>query len=86
MTPKLLARLKELRDGKGQFNGEVYYIFDGYDEIVCLFVPAEYDFARETFEHAAGSAMQAGESADWSRVRHPVLVTMRDETYSRRRQ
>src|SRR5437660_12878547 len=79
MTPKLHHRLMELRDGKGEFSGEVYLIHDGDDEIVCLFVPSSYIYSHEEFAHAAGSTLRADASADWGEVRHPVLLTMRDQ-------
>jgi hypothetical protein len=70
----------DLRDGKGEFDGEVFFIHDGGDEIVCLFVPTSYVYSAEQFEHSAGDTMRAAEtSEDWVEVRHPMLVTMRDQ-------
>jgi len=77
VTPKLRQRLLELRDG--QFDGEVFVVGDAGEELTVLFVPAEYQYDKETFEHSAGSTARAAETADdWGRVQHPVLVVMRD--------
>ena len=71
---------KVTTDGNGQFQGEVYLVRDAGEELTVLFVPAEYDYSHEQFEHAAGSTLRADETADdWGQVRHPVLVTMRDK-------
>ena len=52
---------------------------DAGEELTVLFVPGEYQYDQETFEHSAGSTARAAEtSPDWGQVQHPVLVTMRD--------